>query len=371
MPAGVTPALPQFGQRVPARPVHRAAGDTRHGAVLTAQGRGSPRPELAVPMPLRTDGDPAPLVVVPSTHPHHPGFAYTRDGHAHGGAGLVSYASDGEHAAAILSALVAHPSAQLEAGSRHEVIVEGEPLQLRLDACAPASAARHVLLRRHPDRPADYLQVHVVADRHRSYDVDSCSCCPDLARTGVLWREPFEVLAGEDEHEPLVTLLGADRGQTVTVDLPVRQLGHDLGRLERLAATPVGGGRVRLLQAPVLADWATAGAELAVDADGGWQQADAGHHVHLALRLVRSGLVIEHLDAVRVATQRLAALPGAAVTDTGGWLAVAVPPASSQRARSLLRRLVRDGHATEVGTFHDPAPQPERCSSCASGRPCR
>jgi hypothetical protein len=79
---------------------------------------------------------------------------------------------------------------------------------------------------------------------------------------------------------------------------------------------------------------------------------------------------IDEVDWYRVQDdlEALAADPGIELVLDGRWLAVAATPQRSDQVRARLRRLVRDGLATEASPFSAPPVFDPDCEQCRTGR---
>lgn len=312
------------------------------------------------------------IVAVDRPHPHAPSLAYTQEAWPELGFGLVTYDRDAALAADLLRA-VGHLDVDVIEPDGWVVMNELERGAIvRFRECDPDTLDRHLFARTDAGLRAPYLQVAVVHTDRRLGERLACDCCPNLNWGGeILHSRPFETASIPIGDHVRVLRTSAAGTRVRTVEVPVRVGGTVEPRREALLAEEVDGG-ARLLQSPVLADWTAAGAVVGLSEPShgvGMPVADRivrpSRHVQLGVKLERSGLVSEHRVAVDGAVEKLLALGDVAITDTGWWFAASVPEGRGERGRSVLRRLVRDGHAHEVGTYSDPAPG--RCDCCAAG----
>lgn len=312
------------------------------------------------------------IVAVDQPHPHAPSLAYTESAWPELGSGLVTFDRDARLAADLLRA-VGHLPVSVVQPDRWVVMDELERGAIvRFRACDPDTLDRFLLARTDAGRRAPYLQVAVVHDDRRLSERLDCDCCPNLNWSGeILHSGPFETASLPIGDRVRVLPTSTARACVITVEIPVRVADAVEPRRETLLAEEVDGG-ARLLQSPVLADWTAAGAVMGLSDPPhgiGIPVADriirSSRHVQLGVELERSGLVARHRDAVHGAVEKLLVLGDVAVTNTGRWLSASVPEGRAERGRSVLRRLVRDGHAHEVGSYSNPSPG--RCTCCVAG----
>lgn len=298
-----------------------------------------------------------------TAHPYDPPFTYTVGRHLRGRPELILFGPPPGPAAQVLNELARdrRPS-EVTAGADVTLrCMDGH--RVRLCPARPEWIADYGLVAfdhaaARPDQ-VPFLQV-VLPRRDGSLPGDGgprCECCPDLSHSLRPYPRPFDTAQLFRSH--------ASRPRrpagSVEVCVPVRIDDMEIGRLERLVAQDRGDGTVQLLQPPVLADWTTAGAILAVDdiRDVGGDhvartELRASPSVHLTWSWSARGQLADPATTERVdaAVRRITSLPGVEATLDPRWLAVAATSASSHKVRSVMRRLARDGVAQEADPLH-------------------
>lgn len=305
---------------------------------------------------------------VVSQHPYDTPFAYTVGRHLGGEPELIAFGGTYELVGAVLNELALdHEPYRIRAGAVVSTrTFDGLPV--RLVHARPEWAASHGLVAfHHAGRGSDglpFLQVQFpdMDGRLPGQDgrPDDCFCCPDLSRPDRPWALPFPsadavVLRGPTASRVLET-------DELDVLVPVRVDDQDVHRFDRVHAHRVDDDVVVLDQPPVIADWTTAGAMFEIrgdDTELGLPVARVelrpSPKVHLTWGLeLDAHRCLEHQDVTVATLQPLTALGDVEATVDPRWLAVAAPSGTSERVRSTMRRLTRDGLARDASRYSRP-----------------
>lgn len=309
------------------------------------------------------------LQAVVSQHSYDTPFAYTVGRYLSGEPELIAFGGTYELVGAVLNELALdHDPCRIRAGAVVSTrTFDGLPV--RLVHARPEWTASHGLLAfHHAGRDADnlpFLQVQFpdMDGRLPGQDgrPDDCFCCPDLSRPDRPWALPFPSVDALVLRGPSVSG-SLDEPDGVDVLVPARVDDQDVHRLDRVHAHRVDVDAVVLDQPPVIADWTTAGAVLALRGDdnelglpvaGAELRPSPKVHLTWGLDLDPHRFLGGQTDIVD-ALQRLVALGDVEVTVDPRWLAVAAPSGTSERVRSTMRRLTRDGLARDASRYSRP-----------------
>lgn len=298
-------------------------------------------------------------VVVPAL-PGDATFAYTVGNHGRGLPELVVFGQHPAVAGEVLRGVTDRLLAEPAPGAGDEVagVLAGMPVRLR--AVVPHWAREYALAafdHYRVDEPAAIpcLQVVVpdLAGRFQGepgYDRSLDQAQPDLSRDEDPWRAPFRLA------QDTCGVYEAD----VAVLLPIILAGTVTPRLEAVPALVAGRDRARLVRPPVLADWV--GSDAVVETGEPVGDTEAPLPTRRYRRVLRESphctrvwrhhagdqaAVIDLVDTVAGIVDL-----GVRTAVTSGSVHVAVPASLAGRVDADMRRLVRDGVASEVGPYH-------------------